>query len=216
MVYLNIKNKWDKIIPEQKTVFVIRPGAGTFRNKKAYDFLEKEYNVVYFGQTGGEYDNYPNGWQDNKNILSTGKHLGGIAELVKTYIQKYNIIPSIIIAGSRGGQVTIGKIWEIIWRGPTVVINAGCLLTNTKIYKETTPLFITMENDYFTSVNTISKVKTLFDIYKSTKYQHGFIIHLKGHYHMPNLNNSHINLLSEACHFLTENKFDKNIDIYKL
>ena len=87
----------------------------------------KNFNVIYFAQSGGEYDKYPLLWENNSFVEARGKHLGGIAELVehKIYIEK--VIPSIIIAGSRGGQVTIGKIWERIWRGPTIIINAGIL-----------------------------------------------------------------------------------------
>ena len=66
-----------------------------------------------------------------------------------------------IICGSRGGQVTIGKVWETIWRGPTIIINGGSLTTKTIIPKQVHALFIIMGNDYFKSVNTPQKVKKL-------------------------------------------------------
>lgn len=210
MVYIKLDTKWINMVAEKNVIFVIRPGAGTFKNKSAYNQLESQYKVIYFGNTGGKYDKYPDNWEDNSLVSTNGYHLGGITHLVKEYILKKNIIPETIIVGSRGGQVTIGKIWESIWRGPTIIINAGCLTTKTKIPQYVTPLFITMENDYFTSVNTIGKVKYLFDYYKYDSEVSGYIIHLIKHSHMPNLNSNLINLLNESCNFLINREF--NID----
>ena len=185
MVKLKINNKWIEYPSEKKTIFVIRPGAGTFHNKDAYNQLEKYFHIIYFGKTGGQYDNYPDNWPVNSQVSSNGNHLGGICEIIKNYIIQQNIIPSLILVGSRGGQVSIGKIWENIWRGPTVIINAGCLLTHTHIPKEVKPLFITMGKDYFEHVNTIEKVKTLYD--SLSDKQQAYIIHLPYEAHMPQL-----------------------------
>ena len=136
------------------TQFLIKPGAGTFYNRKAYQRLEEKFNVIYFGETCNKYDKYPHNWFNNSDVSSTGNHLGIISQFVKNTIIKDNLIPSVIIVGSRGSQVTIGKIWEEVWRGPTIMINAGSLTTNTRVPKEVIPYFITMGNDYFKSVNT--------------------------------------------------------------
>ena len=107
--------------------------------------IRNNFNVIYFAQSGGEYDKYPLLWENNSFVEGQGKHLGGIAELVEHKIYTEKVIPSIIIAGSRGGQVTIGKIWERIWRGPTIVINAGVLTSRTMIPDNMPILFIIME-----------------------------------------------------------------------
>tara|TARA_B100000795_G_C22770612_1_gene427695 strand:+ start:989 stop:1624 length:636 start_codon:yes stop_codon:yes gene_type:complete len=197
MIKLQTNNHWESHIPSN-TIFIISPGAGTFRNKKAYQILEKNFNVIYFGKTGGIYDKYPTYWENNSFVESTGKHLGGIAELIENKIYKDKIIPCLIIAGSRGGQVTIGKVWERIWRGPTIIINAGCLTTQTVLPKDISILFIIMENDYFKSVNTPQKVKKLTN--KNEKIK---IIYLPNHYHMPNLNNELVELLLYTTLFIT-------------
>ena len=170
-----------------KTIFIISPGAGTYSNRFAYLHLEKYYNLIYIGNSGDKYDHYPNNWQINKNVVDKGFHLGGLAELFKLYIDK-GIIPCALICGSRGGQVTLGKVWEI-WRGPSIIINAGCLTSRTIIPKGVFPLFMTMENDYFTSVDTNEKVIKLFYQYIANPKQKAVFLHLLRERHMPNLNN---------------------------
>ena len=195
MIELCSQNSWYYTETEQKTIFVISPGAGTARNRKAYECLEKNFNVIYFAQSGGEYDKYPLLWENNSFVEARGKHLGGIAELVEHKIYTEKVIPSIIIAGSRGGQVTIGKIWERIWRGPTIIINAGVLTSRTMIPDNMPILFIIMEKDYFKSVNTPQKVQNLIKM-NSNQNPITNIIYLKDHYHMPNLNQNLVSLLT--------------------
>jgi len=196
--YIKFDSIWTNIPPTKNLVFVIKPGAGTFYNKNAYKELETEYDIVYFGKSGGEYDNYPLNWNQNGLVKNHGKHLGGIAELIKNYIQTSNQIPAAIICGSRGGQVTIGKVWDTIWRGPTVVINAGCLTTKTRIPPEVSLMFITMGGDYFTSVNRPEKVEALFKRYIVSQNQTAMGIHLINQTHMPNLNHIYIKLLTKC------------------
>ena len=158
MVKVKFGEEWIEYLCDLNLIYVIRPGAGTFQNKVSYDNLEKYFTLRYFGETGGKYDKYPDNWNNNQFVLSSGNHLGGICELVKNHIIKTKEIPGIIIVGSRGGQVTLGKIWETIWRGPSIIINAGVLTTRTIIPKDVYPLFIIMGKDYFKSVNNINKV----------------------------------------------------------
>lgn len=196
MIKLYINDIWKDYEPSN-TIFIISPGAGTFKNKKAYEILEQNYKVLYFGKTGGIYDKYPIYWENNSFVESSGKHLGGIAELIKNKIYQDKIYPCTIISGSRGGQVTIGKIWESIWRGPSIVINAGCLVTQTILPNDISILFIIMENDYFKSVNTPQKVNNLIENKKN--------IYLPKHYHVPNLNNELETLLLYSCFFINKN-----------
>ena len=85
MVLLNLKSNpntiprcWLDIEPTPKLIFVISPGAGTYKNKEAYQQLEAKYSVVYFGKSGDVFDKYPDNWQDNKLVHNKGPHLGGI------------------------------------------------------------------------------------------------------------------------------------------
>ncbi len=194
MVYVNIDQKWTKMTPN-KVIFVISPGAGTRYNRLAYVELEKQYTVLYFTKSGGQYDKYPPNWYDNKKVDTSGFHLGGIASLVKDYMLKNKIIPCCFICGSRGSQVTIGKIWESYWRGTTIMINAGSLTSSTNIPVQVEPIFITMEHDYFKSVNTLAKVKKLFHILASNGHKGAYQYHLINHSHMPNLNTNLVELL---------------------
>ena len=210
MVHINKEGKWIETSCND-LVFVIKPGAGTFYNRKAYQRLEEKFNVIYFGETGNKYDKYPHNWFNNSDVSSTGNHLGIISQFVKNTIIKDNLIPSVIIVGSRGSQVTIGKIWEEVWRGPTIMINAGSLTTNTRVPKEVIPYFITMGNDYFKSVNTPEKVLCLFNILKEDKYQIGYNIHLKNEYHMPNFKGNLETFILGVTNFCHGNRIDKNI-----
>jgi hypothetical protein len=134
-----------------KRVLIISPGAGTYHNKKAYDYLQEFYSVVFVDTTSRrEGFIYPKNWNQNDQLV-LGKDdkdgLKGLANKVGEEILKNT--PDIIVCGSRGSQVTIGLVWRHYWRGPTVCINAGPLTSHTKIYKEVQPLMVTMEHDYF-------------------------------------------------------------------
>jgi len=211
-VYINKNYEWIETEPDKKLIFVIVPGAGTRINRNAYKKLETNFNLVYFGKSGGIYDKYPENWINNKFVSNKGNHLGGITQLVKKYIEE-NKIPSMIISGSRGSQVTIGKIWYSVWRGTTINFNAGCLTTNTIIPIGVKPIFITMGNDYFNNVNSISKTINLFRTLN--KYnQPGLFIHLEKESHMPVLVNSLESfLLYLAKNDISKLKTIKNIDI---
>ena len=53
------------------------------RNRKAYQALEVNFNVLYFAQSGGIYDKYPDFWENNAFVESYGNHLGGISQLIR-------------------------------------------------------------------------------------------------------------------------------------
>ena len=100
MVFINQEGNWVLKKPDKHTIFVIRPGAGTARNRRAYQVLEKNFNVVYFADSGGIYDRYPDFWENNSFVESQGNHLGGIANLIEKKIYNEKVIPSAIIVGS--------------------------------------------------------------------------------------------------------------------
>jgi len=217
MVLLNLKedphtipSNWLDIDPTPKLVFVIRPGAGTYQNKEAYRFLESKFEVVYFGDSGGVFDNYPPQWEDNILVKNKGPHLGGLFQHIKKYIVKNNKIPSAILAGSRGGQVTIGKIWESLWRGPTIIVNAGCLTSQTIIPDGVKIILIAMGNDYFKSVNRPNKIGGLYKQLSQTK-EKGYLVYLPKEYHMPNLKTRLKTLYVDCISFIVNNQVTFNI-----
>ena len=170
--------------------------------------LEDHFKVIYFGKSGGTFDKYPNNWRNNKDVSNKGNHLGGIAELIEQYINK-NRIPELIICGSRGSQVSIGKVWYTTWRGHTININAGCLTTNTIIPYGVEPVFITMSKDYFKSVNNIEKTINLFHTLKENPKQNATFIHLENEYHMPLFINDLIELpLNIILYILKKKKYN--------
>ena len=213
-----IKNtSWKRTKPSNK-ILVIVPGAGTYANRFAYNNIKSE--IIYVGKTGGKYDKYPQNWQNNQNVSTSGHNLGGLYLEVEKII-KSGIIPKTIICGSRGAQVTIGKVWQNIWRGPTIIFNAGSLTTKTIIPKGVLPLFITMGHDYFNSVNKLSKVIKLF--YKNIEdpAQKALFIHFTNEYHQPKLNFNYNNFLDECINLLSGklclDYFDKyNINIHNI
>jgi len=184
MITLRLNEYWIELPPSDKVIFVIKPGAGTYQNRDAYKKLETHYTVRYFAESQGEYDHYPNNWQNNNLVNTCGKHLGSIVNVIGMHIKLTQEIPAAIIVGSRGGQVSIGKVWEHLWRGPTVIINAGCLLTQTIIPKDVTPLFITMGLDYFNYVNNIDNTIKLYKNHSENK-NIGTIVNLPLESHMP-------------------------------
>jgi hypothetical protein len=202
-VFLKDKNgDWIQTISTKKLVLVISPGAGTYSNRHEYSRIAIQFELVYIGENAGKYDIYPDGWEHNSTVSHQGEHLGGLAEEVSKYISNTNKIPSVIICGSRGGQVTIGKIWSNVWRGPTIIINAGCLTSNTIIPQGVRPLFITMQNDYFKTVNTIIKItKEYYKLVESSN-QLAYVVHLPNEFHLPRFENRLQNLLLNSILYI--------------
>lgn len=200
MVKLRVNDDWIELPATDKLVFVIKPGAGTYFNRKAYQILEENYNIKYFAESGGEYDVYSKNWHNNFLVDTEGTHLGSIVNMLNEYITVTQQIPSAIIVGSRGGQVSIGKVWELLWRGPTIIINAGCLLTNTRIPRDVSPLFITMGKDYFPHVKNIADTEILYS--RLSEGQSKTIVHLHNELHMPKFTDELLNIFTWCLDYL--------------
>lgn len=91
---------------------------------------------------------YPAGWDNNEALVPRGKDLAGFAQVVCAQILKGKP-PAVVMCGSRGCQVTLGLVWRTCWQGPTIIINAGCLMTRTRIPPRVFPVFYTCSRDYF-------------------------------------------------------------------
>lgn len=85
-----------------------------------------------------EYDRYPKGWRKwragggpKPNLEPHGEknHMTLADDLVVPKLRELVAEgrgPAVIIAGSRGGQCTLPRLWDLGWRGGSVCVNAGC------------------------------------------------------------------------------------------
>lgn len=132
---------WRRYTPNMRSVLVIGPGAGVHQNARAYKRLQEAGWEVNFASAPG-YDKseahpdgylYPPGWEHGQPELNfnDGKNLATLADnVVAPLLQKLVAAgrgPAAVIAGSRGGQTTLPRLWAKFWRGPTLVINGGCV-----------------------------------------------------------------------------------------
>jgi len=140
---LLVDGHWQTYDPSKQTIVVIGPGAGLCANVHVYrelaqagynvvDVHDQEYDVLADGEGGYA---YPPGWQWGTPDLgfNAGKNLATFADdLVLPVIRQLVAEgrgPAAVLCGSRGGQVTLPRLWQIGWRGPCVVINGGCVST---------------------------------------------------------------------------------------
>jgi hypothetical protein len=202
VVYTSTDNgdSWNMSHPDNRCILVIKPGAGVFKNYKAYRKLQggpnqEGYTLLFLSASGDlvhqdGYDIYPEDWADNSKLSRTSEpNLANLAFKYKDAVG--DKIPGLIICGSRGGQVTLGLIWRNFWRGPTIVVNAGCLTSNTPIPMGVFPVMVTMGGDYFETNNpefTHEKFKELSEV-------PGMLLHIHSDGHMPSLLSGYINNL---------------------
>jgi hypothetical protein len=176
---------WNTIIPNENLIFVITPGSGSYQNREAYSHLKKlGYKLEFIGSSIREpCDRYPEDWGDNQLLDLSVYKTENLATLSNKFMERLTRVgtPSLVICGSRGGQVTIGLVWRHFWRGPTIVINAGCLTSNTLIPKGVYPVMITMDRDYFGTKN-YKFVKIQFEKLSRVR---GVQVHLKNEGHVP-------------------------------
>lgn len=131
-----------------KEVFVIVPGAGTYDNRAVYDTIP--HIKIGYSCMRTPPDVYPKRWRNNDDVSAEGPivDLATQAQYFQQRMDEFGA-PKVVVCGSRGGQVTVGKVWKTMWRGPTIIINAGVLQTVQEIPKEVTPYFVTFGKDYF-------------------------------------------------------------------
>ena len=144
---------WKKVADTQ-IVLVVSPGAGVKYNEPSYVDLETKFSVEYRDADSREGGfRYPDDWGAiwNLNISNKcdGDSLMGLAKRIGAEISSGAILPNLIIAGSRGGQVVLTLLLNYFWHGPIIAINAGPLTSNSQLPEHTVPWFITCGLDYF-------------------------------------------------------------------
>eukprot|EP00930_Biecheleria_cincta_P096877 TRINITY_DN88654_c0_g1_i1.p1 TRINITY_DN88654_c0_g1~~TRINITY_DN88654_c0_g1_i1.p1 ORF type:complete len:810 (+),score=96.53 TRINITY_DN88654_c0_g1_i1:222-2432(+) len=192
---------WMRYDPDPLGIVVIGPGAGTRQNKQVYDGLRSmgfNVSIVY----GGSYDQYPRHWQSGYPDVAShhGHNLASLADdmvypLIADLVKKGRG-PAVLIAGSRGGQVTTPRLWRMGWQGPTIIINAGCVgLTVVPDLPVSLALY-TCGQDFF---RTKDPLYTKRSLRRRNKDRHVLLYHDPEDGHMPDTARLH-----NVLHLLVE------------
>jgi len=184
--------EWYSYEPQENKVYVILHGF----NGNTEILTENGFDVeeIYLKN----YDKYPyekknpnNDWyEDNIDLNQTN-----LATLVDNIILPHFIKliqngngPSLVITGSRGGQITLSRLWKF-WRGNSICLNGGCNIFENKLNNINLGL-ITCGNDFFRTssldytINKFQKKVNDLVIYHnkdddhSVKYYNEAILHI--------------------------------------
>jgi|SaaInlStandDraft_5_1057022.scaffolds.fasta_scaffold01465_4 hypothetical protein len=150
--------EWYSYEPQKNKVYVILHGF----NGNTEILKENGFDVeeIYLK----DYDKYP-----EKNDIWTGDDINrqkhNLATLVDNiilprFIELINAGqgPSLVITGSRGGQITLLRLWEY-WRGNSICLNGGCRILKQKLENVNLGL-ITCGNDFFDTSSLQYTIKT--------------------------------------------------------
>lgn len=144
---------WVKRATPGGLILVIAAGVGELANPHVYVGLPN--HKVEVVQTPRDWLRGDLGMPDpvlmyNNKLLSINENKKDAAELAKLVCERIRTMvepPAVIVCGSVGGQVTVGLVWRTCWRGPTVMLNAGSLRTQTPTYEGVYPVFVTMTKE---------------------------------------------------------------------
>lgn len=144
MVKASRSSDWEHYTPNPKVVVVLAPGAGLKKHSYLYKDLEKQgFDVVPIFDDA--YDHYPPGTEVLGSLgirgfrmpdlkFNTTKNLATFAEDIVhpkiIELVREGCGPAAVIAASRGGIISMPKLWECGWRGPSVVGNGGFVITS--------------------------------------------------------------------------------------
>merc|ERR1712072_187080 len=136
-------DRWQPYKPDPRSVLVIGPGgdacAAASQTLKADGWNltmvhVHEYDVAPDRSVHPSGALYPPGWEYGTPDLqfNGGKNLATLADqVIMAVIRKLVAAgkgPVAVIAGSRGGQVTLPRLLAKGWRGPTLCVNGGCVV----------------------------------------------------------------------------------------
>lgn len=154
-IYVSKNGTWEKMFAKRNHVLLIGDGASTVINSRGYGEFLKTFDVVTL-KSGPQrtklYD--PSQVGPTVSLNSRGRptyDLAGFGHEVGKAILKRP--PAIVVCGSRGGLIVMGVVMQYYWRGAIVMLNAGCLMSETEIPKEVFPCFVTFGNDYWETKN---------------------------------------------------------------
>lgn len=174
---------WVSVAAKRHDIMVIADGAGTTTNKAAYDELDKTYNVKYVRAGSKRSLKYPVKWQYQVDVdTSNPDSLGGFAAEVGESIHDGDFVPSLIVCGSRGGQVVLKALLQTFWRGPFVCLNGAVLTSNTILPAFGFPVLITQGFDNFPTYKTAWTVKQFKEL--SEEGKKALVVHLPNEHHI--------------------------------
>jgi len=124
-VLADVPGTWDAYTPKPKHILVI--GHGFNGNCERLHALGYTTECIYVP----DYDRYPSNWRDTESWIASpppGRNLASLADDIILPRLKAMVRagrgPVAVLTGSRGGQVSIARLWKL-WRGPSVVLNGG-------------------------------------------------------------------------------------------
>ena len=206
-------NKWNTYVPNKKVIYIISHGFNGnthILNKLGY----KVYHIYI-----KEYDKYPENWQTQQwmNTKFRTKPYFNLESLVDNVVfyQINDLIsrgegPCAILTGSRGGQVTLSRLWNF-WKGPSVCLNAGCIFNSITDTKNIPLGLITGSKDFFRTKNIeftsnkFNKWKGPLYIYHNTEDDHT----------MKYYNEAIVYLLNKLLNKNIKLNFSKNAVVYE-
>jgi hypothetical protein len=170
-------------VPNARICLVIGPGAGWVQNKEVYDTIRKNgYTVI--GTWDDAYDAYPASWACGRSGYNLESFVDDImVPTIKKLVNTGNG-PSFLICGSRGGQVCLNRLWKTALQCPTLCINAGLLMTSTRIPKSMRLVLATFGGDEFPT-SDCDYTNVQFGRLASSTGQRAILYHHKHDGHMP-------------------------------
>lgn len=144
---------WMDYVPNPKSILMILAGC----NGNAQRLHELGYHTTALYDRA--YDHYPLNWTSEdfldrpirQNADSPPYDHATFADdfilpAIRELVAQGNG-PAVVLAGSRGGQVTICRLWRM-WHGPSIVLNGGCGIKSAP--PQGTPLgLLTQGQDFF-------------------------------------------------------------------
>ncbi len=163
--FMQPDGSWIDYIPNPKSVLII--AAGFNGNAERLHELGYLTTILY----DEDYDRYPSNWAAegflhrplNQPAASLSRDLASFADnvvlpTIRELAARGNG-PSLVFAGSRGGQVTINRLWRM-WHGPSIVLNGGCGIKTAP--PQGIPLGLLTQGQDFFSSKDISYTQRLF------------------------------------------------------
>ena len=195
MWILNSNKEWKEYKSNNFKVYVILHGFNGNLELLHNLFGKENVESIFLP----EYDVYPKGCKNgnmiwmNHNINKEEKNLATLVDNIiltkfKNMISNNNG-PSLVITGSRGGQITLSRLWKF-WQGPSICLNAGCIIPE-RIEGVNLGL-LTCGNDFFHTNNllhTLNKFQNKTDklaIYHNTNDDHSVQSYNEGMLHVLN------------------------------
>lgn len=109
--------------PTTGEVLLIVPGAGEFANRQGYDLVSKRFVVAKRDtdtRAGGFV--YPPKWGNIRLVKLDGhpsNSLVGLAKKIGDEVKAGALVPSLVLCGSRGGQIVLPMLLRHFWRDPS-------------------------------------------------------------------------------------------------